>query len=234
MQVVRRFVPAIAAALTLVAAAPAGAAVRELGVPTGQRLPAASCPTDCQVLARVTGYQVQIGRAKNPYQITRKGTIVAFTIALGKPSQTDTTGFNNLFGAQSQARISILHLGRRQRRATLTAQSPVYNLTPYFGSSPTFALAKPLKVRPRDVVALTIPSWAPTFAVGLGSDHAWRAPRDPDDCEDLETPATHQTLKSVRRYQCFYRTAQLLYSATFIPDPRPTNPPPRSNNSNRR
>ena len=229
MQIVRRFVPAIAAALTLLAAAPAGAAVRELGVPTGQALPAPACPANCEVLARVTGYQVQVGRARNPYQITRKGTIVAFTVRLGKPSATDTRGFQSLFGAQSQVRLSILHLGRRQRQATLKAQSPVVNVNRYFGSSPTFALAKPIKVGPRDVVALTIPSWAPVFAVGLGADNAWRAPRNPNDCEDLETPATHQTLKSVRRYQCFYRTARPLYSATFIPDPRQTNPPPRRN-----
>jgi hypothetical protein len=222
MHFVRRFLPAIAAALMLAAVPSASATVRELGVPSGSKLPAASCPTNCQVLARVTGYQVQIGRSRNPYQITRKGSIVAFTIALGKPTKKDTSGFQALFGRQSQARLAILHLGTRQRRATLVSQSRVFNLNPYFGSSPTFALPRPLRVAPRDVVALTIPTWAPAFAVGLGADHAWRAPRNPRNCDDLQTPATHQTVKTVRRYQCFYRTAQLLYSATFVPDPKPT------------
>ena len=176
----------------LVAASPAVASVRELGVPAGQKLPAAACPTNCQVLARVTGYQVQSGRLRNPFQISHYGKIVAFSIALGKPSKNDTSGFNSLFGRQSQARLSILRLGRRQRQATLMSQSPVFNLNPYFGSTPTFALPRPLRVRPRYVVALTIPTWAPAFAVGLSTEHTWRAPRNPRKCDDLQTPATHQ------------------------------------------
>jgi hypothetical protein len=223
MPVVRRLIPALAALFALAAAAPAGADVKELGANTA--FPAASCPDNCQAIGQVTGYQVQIGSAKNPMQITKTGKIVAFTIALGKPNQQQTQFFNNLFGNQPQARLSILKLGHRKRRATLVRQSEPFNLAPYFGSTPTFALSKPINVYSRNVVALTVPSWVPAFAVNLGADQAWRSSRSSENCNDVQQPAAQQTLKTTRSYSCFYRTARLLYSATYIPNPTPTTAP---------
>jgi hypothetical protein len=222
MPVVRRILPALAALFALAAAAPASAEVKELGGSTP--FPAASCPADCQAIGQVTGYQVQIGSAKNPMLITKPGKIVAFTIALGKPDKDQTQFFNNLFGTEPEARLSILTLGHRKRRATLKAQSEIFKLSQYFGSTPTFALAKPISVAPRDVVALTVPTWAPAFAVNLGADQAWRSSRSSENCNDVQQPAAQQTLKSTRSYSCFYRTARLLYSATYIPTPTPTTP----------
>ena len=40
------------------------------------------------------------------------------------------------------------------------------------------------------------------------------------------TQAAQQTVKSQHPYQCFYRTARLLYSATYIPNPTPTTTTP--------
>jgi hypothetical protein len=217
----RRTIPVLAALFALAAAAPAGAAIKELGFPSP--FPAASCPQDCQAIGQVTGYEVQIGATKNPVQVTRPGKIVAFRIALGKPDKQQTQFFNNLFGNVPQARLSILSLGRRHRLATLVAQSEIFKLAPYFGSTPTFALAKPIPVGPRNVVALTVPTWAPAFAVNLGADQAWRSSRSSANCNDVQQPAAQQTLKSTRSYSCFYRTARLLYSATYIPNPTPTN-----------
>ena len=223
MQSVKRFIPAIAAVCLLTAVVPAVAYYREVGADyNGKGLPAPACPTKCEVLARVTGYQVQVGDKKNLYQLGRKGKITQFTIALGKPSKSNVKGFNDLFG-QPQARISILKLARTKRRARLVSQSEVFNLAPYLGKRVTFPLDRPLAIDgPRHVVALTIPTWAPAFAIGQPRDNSWRAPRDPGDCDDLEQPATHQTVGSLRSYQCFYRTARLVYSATFVPAPKPT------------
>ena len=222
MPVVRRILPALAALFALAAAAPASADLKELGL--SSPFPTASCPADCQAIGQVTGYQVQIGSAKNPVQITKPGKIVAFTIALGKPDKEQTQFFNNLFGTEPQARMSILRLGHRKRRATLRAQSQIFKLAPYFGSTPTFALPKPIPVGPRDVVAITVPTWLPAFAVNLGADQAWRSSRSSENCNDVQQPAAQQTLKTTRSYSCFYRTARLLYSATYIPNPTPTTP----------
>src|SRR3954468_13680960 len=159
MPVVKRIIPALATLFALAAAAPAGAAVVELGGTPA--FPDASCPKDCQAIGQVTGYQAQIGDKKNPLFITKPGKIVAFTIALGKPDKEQTQFFDNLFGAEPQARLSILKVGHRKRRATLVAQSEVFKLAPYFGSTPTFALSRPISVGPRNVVALTVPTWVP-------------------------------------------------------------------------
>src|SRR3954466_1648023 len=198
MPVVRRILPVLAALFALAAAAPAGADVADLGGTPPLRTP--SGPQDCQAIGKVTGYQVQIGEKKNPLFITKPGKIVAFTIALGKPDKEQTQFFNNLFGNEPQARLSILKLGHRKRRATLIAQSPVYKLAPYFGSTPTFALPKPIQVGARDVVALTVPTWAPAFAVNLGTDQAWRSSRSSENCNDVQQSAAQQTLKTTRSY----------------------------------
>ncbi len=221
---VRRSIPALAAGLALLAAAPAGANYRELGIQNDTRLPKASCPENCQVIAKVTGYTAQLGASRNPYRVNRNGRITAWSIRLGKPSASVIDGFDNVFGAPSQARLAILELGKKKRRAQLVAQAPVVNLEPYFGSSPTFALSRPIEVEKGQVVALTVPTWAPAFAVGLSEDNAWRAPRNPEDCNDVENAAVHDTVGNVRRYRCFYRTARMIYTATFVPDPKPTTP----------
>jgi hypothetical protein len=179
----------------------------------------------------VTGYQVQIGAAKNPYVIHRNGKIVAFTIRLGKPDAQQTQFFTNLFGGTPQARISLLKKPKKDKKMTndlrLLGQSELFNLTNYLGSSPTFALSKPLTVEAGSTVALTVPTWAPSFAINLGADQAWRSSRPKNDCNGT-TQTAQQTVGSVHSYDCFYRTARLLYSATFIPDPKPTTQPQKS------
>jgi hypothetical protein len=64
----------------------------------------------------------------------------------------------------------------------------------------------------------------PAFAVNQPADVAWRFSRQ--NCDDAQEPAAQQTLKSLRTYACFKRTARPVYSVTFIPDPTPTSTPP--------
>ena len=47
-----------------------------------------------------------------------------------------------------------------------------------------FPLAKSIPVKKGWVVALTVPTWAPALAVGLGADTSWRASRGKGTCED--------------------------------------------------
>jgi hypothetical protein len=221
---VRRLTIISACAIALVAAAPASAEVRELGVSAEQPLVDPSCPTDCQAIGRVSGYPVQIGQLKNPFLINEPGKVVAFTVKLGKPDAEQTTFFSNLFGGEPSVRLSFLKPARSKHRHRLLAQSEVVNVQSYFGSSPTFALKAPITVNKRTVVALTVPTWVPAFAVNQPNDTAWRFSRE--NCDDAQEPAAQQTLKSLRTYACFKRTARPVYSVTFIPDPKPTNPPP--------
>lgn len=220
----RRIATTFACAGLLVAAAPASAEVRELGVSGESPLVDPSCPTDCQAIGRVSGYPVQVGALKNPFLVNEPGKIVAFTIRLGKPDAEQTSFFSNLFGGQAQVRLSILKPARTKRRHRLQAHSEVVNVQNYFGSTPTFALKTPLSIDKRSVVALTVPTWVPAFAVNQPADVAWRFSRE--NCDDAQEPAAQQTLKSLRTYACFKRTARPVYSVTFIPDPKPTTEAP--------
>jgi hypothetical protein len=216
-------------ALFLLAAGSASASsVREIGEYDDVPLPQAGCPLNCQAVGHVTGYQVQIGSHKNPYVITRTGKIVAFTIRLGKPDAQQTQFFANLFGSPPQARLTLLKKPKADKPKTndlkILGQSELFDLSNYLGSTPTFVLSKPLPVSAGSTLALTVPTWAPAFAINLGPDEAWRSSRDKKDCNGTSQTA-HQKVGKVHSYDCFYRTARLLYTATFVPDPKPTSAP---------
>jgi hypothetical protein len=209
--------------MALAAAAPASAApqyqVSEIGIDPGAAFQAPGCPDKCQAIGQVTGYQSRIGNKKNPYTIKRNGRITAFTIALGKPTKKQTSFFTNLYGSPPQARLSILKVPKKGRELRLTAQSEVFNLAPYLGKTPTFPLERSLDVTPKSIVAVTVPTWAPAFAVDLPRNMRWRSSRT--KCNDVQEAAAQQTINSVRKYACGYKTARLLYSATFVKDPKP-------------
>jgi hypothetical protein len=173
----------------------------------------------------MTGYQVKIGTHSNPYVIHRNGNIVAFTIRLGKPDTQQTQFFTNLFGGKPQARVALMKKPKADKRGTrdlkILGQSEVFDLTNYLGSTPTFTLAKPLRVSAGSTLALTVPTWAPAFAVNLGDDEAWRSSRPKNDCNGTSQTAV-QKVGSTGFFDCFYKTARLLFTATFVPDPTPT------------
>jgi hypothetical protein len=210
--------------LAALAAAPSASAVtREIGAEP--ELPAASCPDNCQAIGRVTGFQTRAGEAENPYRIRSDGHIVAFTIKLGDPNAEQIQFFEGLFGGPARARLSVLRrrqVRRPRNQYRLLRHSDVFELTPYFGSTPSFVLRRPLFVRRNDILALTTPTYVPAFAVGLDQDQTWRSSRARDACDDVSQPAAQQTLGALRVYGCFYRTARLLYTATFVQKPRPT------------
>jgi hypothetical protein len=214
----------------------AQAKVRELGAePAGAKV---GCPENCQAITRTTGYQTSSGTIRNPYYVRRDGFIVAWTITLGQPSADQISYFQDSAAGSlglgpPSARLSILRKGTKKKNRLmhrLLAESPIEQLDSYYGSSPSFVLDKPIRVRRGSIVALTVPSWAPSFAVGLGRDFAWfssrhktpKADESGSRCGDVSQDAAQEAIGGLRRYECRYRTARLLYSATFVPDPRPT------------
>ena len=220
MPSMKRLLPLALACLSLAVAPSAGAQVREVGQPTP--FPAASCPENCQAIAQVSGYNVEIGKSKNTFRINRPGRVVALTMRLGAPNADQLNYFRTTFGGRSQARVSILKPARTKQRHRLLQQSELFNLEPYFGSTPTFALKKSLPVLKGNIIAITVPTWAPAFAHGLENDNAWRSSHHDDDCTAAMPPAAAQmSLGSLRIYGCFYRTARLLYSVHFVLDPTP-------------
>lgn len=203
----------------------ASAKVTELGATT---TPAKSnCPSDpCEAIGRVSGYQGRSGSIKNPFLIRHAGKIVAFTITLAKVTSTQVDFFNGLYGSPPSVRLSILRKSKNKKTRLshrLIRQSKVYDVSHYLGSTPSFALDAPLVVKRGYIVAITVPSWVPAFAFsGLSSTNWWRSSRKKGDCRNATQRAAQQHPGSRRDYGCTYHKARLLYTATYVPDPRPT------------
>jgi hypothetical protein len=227
---VKRLATIAVAGATLALAPAASARVIELGATTS---PAKSrCPNNpCEVVGRVTGYQGRSDTARNPFVVPRAGNIVAFTVTLAKLQPNQMNYFSDLYGGQPRVRLSILRRGKRKKRLDhrLMAQSKTYDVSHFFGSSPTFALTRPLQVRRGYVVALTVPTWAPIFARDLSRANWWRASRRKRHCNDVTQHANQERQGQITRYGCTYHTARLLYTATYVPDPSETDrtPAPR-------
>src|SRR5215203_837553 len=218
----------------------AGAAARVLVL--GAAAPATpSCPTTCQAVGKTTGFQTSITGAANPFVVSFRGRIVAWSIKTGAPStkpnpnnnnQSDLEFFNKTFGGAPKARISVLKPIMKQIRAghpiyKLKSQSSVEDLSDFLGQTTTFALDVPLRVKPNNIVALTVPTWAPAFAINQAANTKWQASRKKGKCNetaDILAGTPQEALGSERAYACTYSTARLLYSATVVADPNQAAP----------
>jgi hypothetical protein len=243
----RAWVSLVAAAClfgALVALVAPGAAdsapLRVLVLGQTAEVPKASCPgkivngmevIPCRVEGHVSGFQTIAEGIPNPYEAPFEGKIVAWSITLAKPSRQQTattvdevTVFNELLGQPSEARIGVLRqVGEtKPPRYKLVRQSPLELLNPYFGSTPVFALEHPLTVLKGQVVALTVPTWAPMFAFNVSGENTWRGSRLPEHCiekEDIQGGNPQQGVGKIKTYGCYYSNARLLYTATLVKKP---------------
>lgn len=189
-------------------------------------------PVDpCFVEGHVTGFQTAAEGIAKPYEAPFEGKLVAWSVTLSKPStkvtattQNEVEAFNQLLGEPSEARISILRPIKESKppEYKLVRQSPVVTLNRYFGQTPVFVLDQPLTVLKGQIVALTIPTWAPMFAVELSPEDKWRGSRAPEHCtekEDIQNGKPQETIGSTAVYGCAYSDARLLYTATLVQKP---------------
>lgn len=206
-------------------AAPVSAHAEVIEIGAAPPAAAPSCPNrPCLAVSRTTGYQAKVGPTRGVMTVPKDGRIVAWSIALGNPGTQQTAFFNQRLGGEPQAQITILN-PRRKLRSRAVAQGEPQQLTPFFGSTPQFALQRSIPVKKGWVVALTVPTWAPALAVGLGSDTSWRASRGRGKCSDTQLQTSQLQPNQLAQYFCLYRTARLTYSATLVSDPAPTTPP---------
>jgi hypothetical protein len=228
----KRFLLAISAlAVVLALPAPASARIIELGSVADAVNP--SCPDDpCEAAVRVTALQGRAaGGPKNPYYIRRDGYIVAFTLRLAEPTAEQIDFFNDNFGSPAQVRLSVLRRGDTRRTRLnyrLLSQTELFEVDDYFGSNPTFVLPEPLRVRKTNWIAITVPTWAPIFANNLTRRDWWRSSRAKNSCDPPRSLRQFALgdLRDINVFGCTYSGARLLYTATYVPDPRPTNETP--------
>ncbi len=215
-------VGALTALIALVASAAAVTTPPRVTVVLGQTgsSPNPSCPgLPCEAVGSVTGFQLSNGKIKLPFNVPREGKITDWTLTLAQPTPKQRSFFNGFFGTPPEARLAILRRVPRTNppRYTLLSQSSIHVLSPYLGQTVKFGAS--LKVETGDIVALTVPTWAPAFAPGLPTTSTWRASRNPGKCANPTDvrqgqPQTRVGMRAT--YGCRYSMAQLLYTATLV------------------
>lgn len=212
-------------AILVVLAAGAGAATSSrttVVLGSTASVPDPSCPElPCQAVGSVTGFQISTDQTSLPYRVPRDGKVKDWTLTLAQPTGKQRSFFNNFFGTPPQARLAILRRvpGTEPPRYNLRSQGSIHVLSPYLGQTVRFGASLP--VEKGDIVALTIPTWAPAFAQDLSAKNAWRASREEGKCTnttDVRQGEAQQRVGKRATYGCRYSTARLLYTATVVED----------------
>ena len=210
----------IAACVALACAiAPAAAAARIVEVGQAATEAAPSCPANpCLAVSRTTGYQAKVVDSRETYVVPANGRIVAFTIRLGAPTRRQINFFEDSFGKAS-AGLSVIRRGERLFGRVVGA-SPIYQLSDYFGQTVQFPLERSLTVERGNIIALTVPTWAPALTTLVEDGSSWRASRQLNGCDNTDRQTAQATIGALTQYRCLYR-ARLTYTATLITNPKP-------------
>jgi hypothetical protein len=215
----------VAVALVALAGLTAGSSAERAGRTTvvlgaTSAVPDPSCPDlPCQAVGSVTGFQVSNGQTQLPFLVKTDGVIKAWTLTLAQPTNSQRSFFNGFFGTPPEARLAILHrvATTNPPRYTLRRQGAIKVLSPFLGQTVKFGSS--VKVEKGDIVGISVPTWAPTFAQGLSANNVWRASREPGTCTnatDIRQGEAQQDVGKRATYGCKYSTARLLYTATLV------------------
>jgi hypothetical protein len=224
-------------ALAAAAALPGGASAQEVQLgQTATPLAAPACPkgtsaSQCTIiLTRTTAVQTVSDSVINPTRVNQPGWIVSFSVGLSNLSDKPSTEKSFLkkldesYGGTPQLQLTVLRPGPKNT-FTVQAQSGVYHVTPFLGSvlqeplslPNTFTTFTALPVKRGDVIALSVPTWAPVLTYDLASgDFGYRQSRS-SGCKN--PPATETAQSHVGQstaYTCGYTGTRVEYSATEI------------------
>jgi hypothetical protein len=204
------------------ALAPAAASARIVEVGQAATEAAPTCPASpCLAVSRTTGYQAKVADSRETYVVPANGKIVAFTLRLGAPNRRQINFFEDNFGKAS-AGLSVLRRGDRLF-GRVVAASPIFPLGDYFGQTVQFPLDRALNVERGQIIALTVPTWAPALTTLIEDGSSWRASRQLNGCDNTDRQTAQATVGALTQYRCLYR-ARLTYTATLITTPKPNKP----------
>jgi hypothetical protein len=235
----KRVVTALAAMLgaVLVVPAVASAADIQVGV-TATPLVAPTCPTDAQgtackiILTQVTAYETLRDGVANPTTIKRSGEISSFTLGLtGTTTITtkDLTYLDKEYGGPPEAQLTVLRAtGTTANPAfRVAAESPIFKLRPELGQVAEFPLVAPLPVVRGEILALTVPTWAPVLSFELDAtkfsyaqSRAKQNTTAGSSCNSTAAANLAQiTIGELSNYGCTYPGTRVEYSALEITTP---------------
>lgn len=228
----------VAAASTalLLSLLPSSAAATELELgSTTTPLVTPTCPTNTKiqcniVLTQVTAYETVRDGITNPTLVKKAGEIVALSVGIS-PISSDTATKNsdisNLelkYGGPPEIEVAILRrVGPALNyRWSVAAESQPIELLPYIGQVVQFPLVQPMPVVPGEVVAVSVPTWAPILTIDVASG-TFQYRQSRGDCTKTTTASLAQlTIGDMTNYACVYKGSRLEYSATEVTSPTPT------------
>jgi hypothetical protein len=229
------------AALLAFATAPAFAAIIELGTTTTP-LAKPVCPATggCPIiLTETTALQILSDGVTYPSRAVHNGRIVAFTVTPATVSLADINGtpktktkaaqpgLNATYGGASEAAITVLEPSTKHFYKVV-AESPMFQLQPYFGHVVQFVLQQSLPIAKGQFIALTVPTWAPLLTVGLAkSQFLWR-PSRARSCLSYTVQSAQLMIGNLAQYLCFFTGTRVDYTATEITSPVPPPQPKKT------
>ena len=204
-------------------AAPASAKIVEVGGDAGRR---AGLPGDARAsrVSRTTGYQIKVGDERSSFIVPEDGKIVAWTIALGKPTRRADRVLRQEPRRPASARLTVLRPGKTLYSRVI-GQSPVQQLAAVLRPDGAVPARRALNVKKGYVIALTVPTWAPALTPLLTDLARGARPAPKGKCDDTGTQTAQTPLNSVTQYRCLYK-ARLTYWATLVTRPVPNPPRP--------
>jgi hypothetical protein len=232
------FTLALAAAAAGAVALPAAASASEvqLGVTTTP-LVAPTCPagiaaTACTIVVpEQTALETVRDGDDYPTTITQPGEVVSFTLGISELSATAATQKSEIsyldgqYGGDAEAAVTILRpiAQKKSFRWTVAAESSPVPLQGYLGKVVEFPLAESLPVVPGEVVAVTVPTWAPILSIDVSkTQFAYRQSRSGNCTNSTKLPAYFNpqlTIGQQAAYGCDYTGTRPEYSATEITTP---------------
>jgi hypothetical protein len=190
------------------------------------------CPTSsCQiVLTRATALETIRDSVAYPTKVRYAGTIVAFTVGLakipavaGKTPHQVIAGLDATYGGVTMAGITVLKPATGKNPThfyTVVASSPMFHLQPYLGYDVEFPLATQIPVLPGEVIALTVPTWAPVLTYNLApKQYAYRQSRTANCANAGAYQNAQLTIGQGHQYKCDYAGTRVEYNATEITTP---------------
>jgi hypothetical protein len=175
----KRAVSALAAIVMAAVLVPAGASAAELQIGvTASPVISPTCPADAQkgkctiLLTQVTSYETLRDGVANPDVIKKSGVIASFTLGLAGTNVLTPSiiaGESSKYGGPPEAQLTVLRPTGTPANPSfrVAGESAVVELRPELGKVAEFPLITPLPVVRGEVVALTVPTWAPVLSFEL-------------------------------------------------------------------
>ena len=165
----------------------------------------------------MTGFQAIAGGVARPYEAPFEGKIVAWSITLAKPSTVESRPPPTRSASSTNSSAHRRRPGSASCARSKARSRPVHPCPPEPARGPQPLLRHHPDLRPRapadrlkgQVVALTVPTWAPMFAFNVDDDNTWRGSRLPEHCaskEDIQGGHPQQGVGKTKTYGCYYRT----------------------------